>query len=130
MDNKHFIDWEYNFFGFGYGTGEPHTLSVIKKFFTNLNKDGTYDYEEMENALGPEQFWLLLNILCNADIIDYGTSPRYGWLTKEGQILRSYIDGKTVSELCELITEDNSFVHCYPDYCNCETNCKNPLFTK
>lgn len=128
MTDKHFIDWESNTFGYGYGTGEIHTILVLKKFFINLPKDGQYNYEKMEEALGAEQFWLLLNILCHADIIDYGTSPRYGWLSDKGQILREYVDSKSATDLYELTSVDQEYVHCYPDHCNCETKCKNPLF--
>lgn len=129
MTDKHFIDWESNTFGFGYGTGERHTILVLKKFFINLPKEGNYDYEKLEEALGAQQFWLLLNTLCHADIIEYGTSPRFGWLSKKGKLLKEYIDSKSAIELYELTSVESDYIHCYPEYCNCDgKKCDNPLF--
>lgn len=87
---QNFADWEGNAFGFGYGTGEPHTLRALKGFFDALGTENgahCYNYEKLEEALTAPVAWLLINILCRhgADVIEYGTSPRYGWLTTEGE---------------------------------------------
>jgi hypothetical protein len=78
----------------------------------------------------------MINILCKADILDYGTSPRYGWLTYEkGKLLGDYLENKTADELYDLVmstTEDTPM--CGSNYCNCDNRvdgegCKNnPLF--
>lgn len=130
MKDKHFIDWENEVFGYGYGTGELHTLRVLKKFFSAVPKEGNYDFEKMEKALGPQQFWLLLNTLCHADIIEYGTSPRYGWLTEKGQILLDYLAPLSIKELYEMVGVDDTYIYCYNGVCNCEEPCNNPLFRK
>lgn len=127
MKNKHFIDWENETFGFGYGTGEIYTLQVLKDFFNILPK-GNYDYEKLEKALTPIIFWLMINILCKANILEYGTSPRYGWLSSKGVMLKDYLKDKTIEELYDLVNVDEDYVHCGKDYCNCEMKCKNPLF--
>jgi hypothetical protein len=36
VTDKHFIDWETDVFGFGYGTGEPHTLPALRLFLLDL----------------------------------------------------------------------------------------------
>lgn len=120
---QYFVDWESHTFGFGYGTGEPHVLPALKTFFDCLGRDGNfhaYDHQRLESVLTPTVAWLLINTLCGADILEYGTSPRYGWLTIEGQALREFIDTKSADELVELCTAfDDEQPHCGPDYCNC-----------
>ena len=91
---QHFINWESHTFGYGYGTGEPHILPALKAFFDCLGRDGNlhaYDYQRLESALTPTVAWLLINVLCSADILEYGTSPRHGWLTTAGQIGRAHV---------------------------------------
>lgn len=118
-----FSDWESTTFGYGYGTGEPHTLRVLKAFMDAIGRDDephAYEYERLEQAVTAPVAWLLINRLCQVDIIEYGTSPRFGWLTEEGEALRSFLSGKTVDELVDICcdrTEDNP--PCYPDACNC-----------
>jgi hypothetical protein len=120
---KSFVDWESHAFGFGYGTGEEHVLRAIKAFLDAFGVDdrpNSYNYETLEKAVTAPVAWLLINRLCGVDIIEYGTSPRYGWLTEEGEALRKFIDGKTVEELetiCCDRTEDDP--GCMPDACNC-----------
>ena len=118
-----FADWESDAFGFGYGTGEEHVLRSLKAFFDAMGVDGrpnSYDYQKLEVALGGPITWLLINRLCQVDAIEYGTSPRFAWLTEEGEALRKFVDSKTVEELeaiCCSRTEDNP--PCMPDACNC-----------
>lgn len=139
---KSFIDWEANVFGFGYGTGEEHVLRSLKLFFDLIGKDqklpNSYNYEQLEQALTAPVAWLIINILCHADIIEYGSSPRFGWLDKKGIALKAFVDTKTVGELVDLCcdhTEDD--IICYPDSCNCGPNgyekgkkCYNPFWSK
>ncbi len=131
MDNKKsidhcFVDWESDIFGYGYGTGEEHTLRALKRFFDTLGKGKecphlhSYDYEVMEIAMGHTSFWLMLNTLCHADIIEYGTSPRYGWLTEKGERLAGYLRDKTVDQLYSIVTEKpDDYISCTRRYCNC-----------
>lgn len=126
ITDKHFADWESWAFGYGYGTGEPHTLGALRDFLAAF--ESSYDYERLENTLGERVAWLLINTLCHADILEYGTSPRYGWLTERGRVLREFVAGKSLDELYAMTCRDESAVVCSPDYCNCEAPCKNPLF--
>lgn len=136
-----FIDWESTAFGYGYGSGEPHTLAALKAFFAAFEPDCRgYDYVKLEEAVTPTVAWLLINTLAkhNLDIIEYGTSPRFGWLTSHGEALKAYVDSKSVDQLVDLIcsvTTDNDI--CYPDACNCGPNgyekgrvCQNPFWPR
>lgn len=131
-----FADWESHAFGFGYGTGEPHVLRALKTFFDAFGTDhnpNSYEYEKLEAAVTAPVAWLLINRLCQVNILEYGTSPRFAWLTPEGEALRAFVASKTVSELEEAIQENEDY--CYPDGCNCGPNghehgriCYNPFW--
>ncbi|MGM4997860.1 hypothetical protein AB8A05_04280 [Tardiphaga sp. 538_B7_N1_4] len=141
--DESFIDWESSAFGFGYGTGEEHVLGALKAFFAAFGdheNPNAYDYEKLETAVTPTVAWLLINRLCkhDVDIIEYGTSPRFGWLTENGIALKAFVDSKSVGDLETLVcstTEDSTI--CYPDACNCGPNgyqegvvCQNPFWPK
>lgn len=140
--DQYFADWEGSAFGFGYGTGEAYIIPALCKFFAAVGegqeKDRAhcYDHERLEAVLGGEVAWLLINTLCRADIIEYGTSPRFGWLTSEGERLRDYFATKTADELYEIVTEKTEeYLCCYPDACNCGpggyqkgVKCQNPFW--
>lgn len=138
--DDHWTDWEAHVFGYGYGSGEPHTVPALKAWFGAVGRDDAahgYDFEKLERACGPVVAWLLINALCKADIIQYGTSPRFGWLTDEGIALKQYIDSKTSDELVHLVCRDAEYVTCYPDTCNCGPNgyeagrkCGNPFWVE
>lgn len=139
---QNFIDWETNVFGYGYGTGEEHTLASLKMFFATIGTDperpNSYDYQKLEAALGPTVAWLLINTLCKhgVDIIEYGTSPRFAWLTPQGVALKDFLASKSVEELVELCcsrSEDD--FPCSPTSCNCGPDgyeegrkCPNPFW--
>lgn len=126
--DKHFIDWESEVFGYGYGSGEEPILTCLKFFLDTLEGRG-YDFRKLEAELGKATTWFMINTLAHADIIEYGTSPRFGWLTEKGELLRDYFRGKTVDELCNILeVEEGDYIHCLNDYCNCDKPCKNPLF--
>lgn len=130
ITDKHFIDWESDVFGFGYGTGEEPVLQTLIRFFSLLNERGSYEYHVLESELGQPTTWLLINTLCHADIIEYGSSPRYGWLTEKGKLLRDFMKDKSLAVLCDLTSVDEGYAHCMPDICNCAPDppCNNPLF--
>lgn len=135
-----FADWEGNAFGMGYGTGEPHTIPAIRKFFTHCkHHSGTaYQYEELESDLGAPVAWLLINSLYHADCIEYGTSPRYGWLTPQGAALQKFMLSRTDDELIRIACAGEEVGEtCYPNACNCGPQgyvkgriCVNPFWQK
>jgi hypothetical protein len=137
---SYFIDWEGEVFGFGYGSGEPYTVPALHKFFQlcppNDAKNRCYDYEQLERALGGAVAWLLISALGHADIIEYGSAPRYAWLTPNGYRLRDFVLSKTPDELVALATTfDQEQPHCGPSTCNCgpegydpNRKCPNPFW--
>lgn len=130
---QHFADWEADVFGYGYGTGEAHTLRALKAFLAEVPADGGYDYRLLELALTPSVSWLLINTLCAADVIEYGTSPRGGWLTENGKALAEFVGKYSVEQLATFTDHGNDYVHCYPDHCNCtDGDCRpgNPFWSK
>lgn len=134
---QHFIDWESDTFGFGYGTGEEPVLQALKQFLALCCKgqhSRSYDHEELEKALTAPVAWLLINVLAHDDKIEYGTSPRYGWLTETGEALAKFFSERTVEQLYELTMQDAYYTHCYPHHCNCDDgqDCRahNPFWSK
>lgn len=117
-NNDYFTDWESHVFGYGYGTGELPILTLLADFLHAHDRD--YSYRQLEALYTPVVAWLLINTLCHADIIEYGTSPRFGWLTKKGERLREYVISKTIDELEELTCRDQNYIACHPDRCNCD----------
>jgi hypothetical protein len=140
--DEQFIDWESWVFGFGYGMGELRTLHALKQFMDLCKyQDGgiyLYDHRQLETVLDDTVAWLMINILCHADILDYGTSPRHGWLSKNGVALKQFIESKTDEQLYKLVTSTNEdYIHCGPDYCNCgpdgyvkDQKCKNVFWER
>jgi len=114
----------------------------LRDFFDNLGVDfgdsfSKYGYrtKELEKCMNPTVLWLLINVLCKAYILEYGTSPRNGWLTKRGICLHEYFKTKTDDELYDIINSvDMTYNHCSSTHCCCgkgEWNkpCfNNPLF--
>jgi len=96
-EDDDFVKWESRVFGFGYGSGELHTIEALVSFILLI--DDKYDCRNLEASLGSTVTWLLINTLCHADILEYGTSPRFGWLTDEGKALQTYIRNKTIEDL-------------------------------
>lgn len=134
--DDYFTDWESDAFGFGYGSGEKHTIPALKKFLENTPEKWCYNYVKLEQELTPTVAWLMINILCQKYILEYGTSPRGAWLTKKGIRLRHFILSKTDEELYELTSRDEDYIVCYPNVCNCGPNgyqkgvvCQNPFWT-
>jgi len=135
-----FADWESHVFGFGYGTGEYHTLGALKAFLAAVGRPDSargYDHTKLEEAVGATVAWLLINTLCHhrADIIEYGTSPRYGWLTAKGEALKAFVDATPLDDLVEMTARDEDYTHCSPEACNCGPNgyvegrvCPNPFW--
>lgn len=130
---QYFRDWEAHVFGFGYGSGEQHIIPVLKKFMAVVPPDDpeasrNYDYLKLEEAVGAPVAWLLLNVLGHADVIEYGTSPRFGWLTRHGYELKGYLDRTSEEDLLTAVRFDQDYTHCFPDICNCVDECRNPFW--
>lgn len=134
--DDNFTDWESDAFGLGYGTGERPILTALKTFLDNCPESGAYDHEVLASELTPVVAWLLINRLGRLDILEYGTSPRYAWLTKEGLALKRFVGSKSIDELYELTAgRDEDYWTCAPDACNCGPNgyekgrvCVNPFW--
>lgn len=116
---QHFCSWESSAFGFGYGTGESHVIPALRAFLEACPEAGGYDYKVLEQAVTPVVAWLLINRLCREDIFEYGTSPRYAWLTPAGRALRRFMLERNVDDLIELVASRNDEWTCYRDACNC-----------
>lgn len=134
--DDNFRDWEGHIFGFGYGTGEEHTIPALKAFFAAI-PEHQYDYRALEAGCGAVVAWLLINALCKADVLEYGTSPRFGWLTERGHALKAYIDAHDAEWLYESVCNPPPTYEgpCYPDACNCGPSgyeagrkCPNPFW--
>ncbi len=135
LKNKDFIDWFSENFGYGYGDGELYIIPALKGFLENCPADGNYDYRVLEEKVGKAETWFLMNTLCKEDIIEYGTSPRFGWLDPKGKLLKTFMENKTADELYDMVMVDSDYIHCYHNACNCGPNgyekdkkCDNPLF--
>lgn len=139
MAMKHFVDWESAVLGRGYGSGEEFVFPALRTFFENVSHGQTgncYDYRDLEKALGGPTTWLLINVLCHADVIDYGSSPRHGWLSTEGQALKKFFLSHTLEELYGIYQKGKDFNQergweCFPDLCQCARYgepCNNPFF--
>lgn len=128
-----FIDWYTDTFRYGYGTGDIYFCSYLYTFLQNV--EDQYDYEKLETALTPPICWFLLNILCDRDILAYGTSPRYGCLTEKGCRLANFIKDYDANSLYEVaMSPDEGYGFCYPKYCNHtdrkDKGCINPFWSK
>jgi hypothetical protein len=130
----HFRDWESCTFGYGYGSGEHHILAAVKKFLALCNEGNSansYDYMVLEKELTPVVAWLLINIFARdgVEIIEYGTSPRYGYLTDEGDHLKEFFGQHSVDELYSITGGDADYMYCQPSFCNCTGHhCHNPFW--
>lgn len=133
---EYFSDWESHVFGFGYGSGEEYTIPAVRRFLLNCNEGdyGTaYDYINMEKELTPTVAWLLINTLAHTDIIEYGCSPRYAWLTKKGERLKEFMLSHTDEQLIALSRKSDDI--CSPTACICGEHgyeegriCQNPFW--
>jgi hypothetical protein len=128
-----FTDWESGVFGYGYGTGEEHTLRALKDFLAAVPQEGSYDYRNLEAAVSAPVAWLLISVLTRDEKIEYGTSSRYGWLTESGKALKEFVSSRTLEQLYELTSRGEDYCECYPEHCNCgDGDCRpsNPFWAK
>jgi len=136
ITDKNFADWHAHVFGYGYGSGEEYWLPALHELLTRVVKTreasgvAAYGFREVEAQFGSLAGWLLINALCGSDIFEYGTSPRYGWLTSKGSLLADYMRSRTVEQIADIVDNFPSDNHCLRGYCNevgKAINC-NPLF--
>lgn len=66
-----------------------------------------YDYRDVSEVIGAAAAWLLVYALVRADLVEYGTSPRFGWLTPEGCWLRDYVKNRTPEQLADVHQADD-----------------------
>ena len=130
-----FSDWEADTLGFGYGTGETFIVPALRRFLEGVPGNGPYDHARIEAALGGTTAWLLINLLCRADMIEYGTSPRFGWLTESGRALKAFFASKSDEQIIALCARGEPYVGCYRTACNCgpkgyveARRCPNPFW--
>lgn len=120
---QYFADWYKHNFAYGYGTGEPHILQALRIFLDHcIHGEGSlYHSQDLEEVLGPTAAWLIIDRLCAADIIEYGTSPRNGWLTcDKGEKLKEVFYCYNNNQLFNLLDHDENYYHCTPNHCNCD----------
>ena len=135
ITDKNFIDWFAENFSYGYGDGEQYIIPALKGFLEVCPESGNYNYEDIENKIGKAETWFLMNTLCGENFLEYGTSPRFGWLDEKGKLLKKYLAEKTADELYDLVMVDSDYIHCSSSFCNCGERgyeegrkCDNPLF--
>ena len=121
VTDKHFQEWEKEAFGYGYGTGEAYILPLLHQFFATLPDGHAYTSERVVEYLDAAPAWLLINVLCRENILDYGTSPRNGWLTHAGELLREYVLSHSPEELYTIVAADMDprELFCTRTFCTC-----------
>lgn len=124
---KQFRDWEARVFGSGYGSGELPILKAVKVFFESI-EDTSYDYQKLEEKLGDTVTWLLINAFSNGNVIEWGTSARYGWLTSCGVYVKDFVKDKTPEQLYEIVmSNDEMLCMCDGEIEGHEECGKNPM---
>lgn len=109
MTHSQFVDWFNKHFGFSHGMGEEPILTAFKMFFSLCKpEDGkpTYNFAELEEALGPTVTWLLINFGNNCGWIDYRSNPRWGFLEGLGEELKEYFTAHSVADICQRLRRD------------------------
>jgi len=106
-EKEWFREWECRAFGAGYGSGELPILTATKRFFELMEDGRSYDSQVLEKELGATVTWLLINAFDKANMIEWGTSARYGWLTSCGEYLRDFITKHSAEELYEIVMADS-----------------------
>lgn len=73
-----------------YGDLDQHLTSMLKTVFSHDFKD--FGFNNIK--IGPYfelAYWLLISELTALNLFEYGTSPRSGWLTKEGERFKQLV---------------------------------------
>ena len=73
-----------------YGDLEEHFSDFIKKVFTHDFKEYGFGDIEMEPDFAVA-YWLFISELTALNLYEYGTSPRAGWLTPDGERFKKII---------------------------------------
>jgi len=100
-----------------YGSGEQYVVPALKEFLSYYKREAFAPLgidEFVTNlsqpplaTLTPATIWMLVNTLNAFDILDYGTSPRYGWLTDQGFELKKYLDDNTVEHILDVLFQEH-----------------------
>ena len=73
-----------------YGELDEIFIDDIKKiiqYIKDEDKENPYLFDNKQSC-----YWYIVSILHNCDFIDYGTSPRFPWLTQTGKALAEEIN--------------------------------------
>ena len=67
----------------------PTKLIEVLEYFNQENKSPItpYIFEEGTDTITKCEFWLISSLLYQQDLIEYGSSPRFAWLTEEGKVI-------------------------------------------
>lgn len=88
--------------------GDESLYGTLKIFFESIEvrvkpdyRILSYDYRVLSETVGSSAAWMLIYQFSHLGWINYGTSPRFGWLEEAGVWLHKYVLSKTVDELIE-----------------------------
>jgi hypothetical protein len=104
MTNQEFYNWYQSHYSHGYGTGEVHIVWSLKRFVEAIPLDEAYNYEDIEAKVGPVVAWMFIDVFCQDNLLEYGSSPRYAWLTESGVDLAQFVRSKDATELYDIVT--------------------------
>ena len=103
MDDAQFYKWFDEHFGYCYGSGVPEIVNLLLLFFSVIPWRKPYKHTNIEVLLGVPAAWLLINLFCIDRVVEYGVSPRCGWLTEKGNSLRVFMCAQGKARLLEII---------------------------
>ncbi len=88
-----------------YGDLEQTFSTFLKRVFAHELKDWGFGDVNMSDDFATA-YWLLIAELNALNLVDYGTSPRGCWLTKEGERFKSIILAHD-----DAISEANTYIY-------------------
>jgi hypothetical protein len=71
-----------------YGEMDSFLGDYLKDFFSREIRDVGFSDD---NSINNVTWWFCISWLVSIDCIEYGTSPRGGWLTEKGEALKKYV---------------------------------------
>ena len=109
MNKENMLNFKELYPLYAYGDEYP-TLKMLSTAFKIFNKSEmneqlyTYDYRKLIDILKSEELaWATIHLLDAHEMIDWGTSIRFGWLDGKGVNLREYFEKYTVDELYQAV---------------------------
>lgn len=94
----------------GWGNyGSEQALCVsLKDFLDSIPLDCGYDHELLATKVGAAFAWSLIYQFVALGWINYGTSPRYGWLEGDGVWLKAFVATRSADDLYAIAYGDES----------------------